>query len=83
MRVALNLHGLVVLESVTQVEEEEYEEVVKKPAVKVHLLSTPPPFLFGKSNPTKVGFGGLWKFCSDKYAPSPPPLGEEGGAEGA
>lgn len=32
VRISLNLHGLIVLENVTQLEEEEYEEVVKKPA---------------------------------------------------
>lgn len=32
VRISLNLHGLVTLESVTQLEEEEYEEIVKKPA---------------------------------------------------
>ena len=38
VRISLNLHGLVVLESVTQLEEEEYEEIVKKPApAKVNL----------------------------------------------
>ena len=30
VKVRLNLHGLVTVESVQQVEEEEYEEVVKK-----------------------------------------------------
>jgi hypothetical protein len=39
-RISLNLHGMLVLDSVTQLEEEEYEEVVKKPSSKV---SPPPP----------------------------------------
>lgn len=40
VRISLNLHGLILLESVTQLEEEEYEEVVKKPApAKVGMLN--------------------------------------------
>lgn len=33
MRLRLNLHGVVSIESVQQIEEEEYEEIVKKAAV--------------------------------------------------
>lgn len=36
VKVRLNLHGVVGVESVQQVEEEEYEERVKKAAAKVH-----------------------------------------------
>ena len=38
VQVSLNLHGLVVLQSAVVVEEEEYEEVVRKPLAKVRLL---------------------------------------------
>lgn len=38
VKVRLNLHGVVGVESVQQVEEEEYEERVKKPTVKVGML---------------------------------------------
>jgi Hsp70 protein len=33
VKVRLNLHGIVAVESVTQIEEEEYEETVKKSTV--------------------------------------------------
>jgi hypothetical protein len=37
VKVKLNLHGVVTVEHVQQIEEEEYEETVKKaPAAKVH-----------------------------------------------
>ena len=35
VKVRLNLHGVVGVESVQQVDEEEYEEKVKRPVVKV------------------------------------------------
>ena len=35
VQVSLNLHGLVVLQSAVVVEEEDYEEVVRKPLAKV------------------------------------------------
>ena len=35
VRISLNLHGLVTVDSATIVEEEEYEETIKKPAPKV------------------------------------------------
>lgn len=35
VKVRLNLHGVVGVESVQQVDEEEYEEKVKRPAAKV------------------------------------------------
>ena len=37
VQVSLNLHGLVVLQSAVVVEEEDYEEVVRKPLAKVRL----------------------------------------------
>lgn len=39
VKVKLNLHGVVGVESVQQVDEEEYEEKVKRPVVKVSGLS--------------------------------------------
>ena len=39
VKVKLNLHGVVGVESVQQVDEEEYEEKVKRPIVKVPVLS--------------------------------------------
>jgi len=38
VKVRLNLHGVVGVESVQQVDEEEYEEKVKRPIAKVHVL---------------------------------------------
>lgn len=38
VKVRLNLHGVVGVESVQQVDEEEYEEKVKRPAPKVRML---------------------------------------------
>lgn len=35
VKVKLNLHGVVGVESVQQVDEEEYEEKIKRPVVKV------------------------------------------------
>lgn len=42
VKVKLNLHGVVGVESVQQVDEEEYEEKVKRPVVKVCLLLEQP-----------------------------------------
>ena len=39
VKVKLNLHGVVGVESVQQVDEEEYEEKVKRPVVKVCLVA--------------------------------------------
>ena len=41
VKVKLNLHGVVGVESVQQVDEEEYEEKVKRPAPKVCLVLRP------------------------------------------
>ncbi len=38
VKVRLNLHGVVGVESVQQVDEEEYEEKVKRPVAKVNVL---------------------------------------------
>lgn len=38
VKVRLNLHGVVGVESVQQVDEEEYEEKVKRPIAKVNVL---------------------------------------------
>lgn len=64
VKVRLNLHGIVAVESVVQVEEEEYEETVKKapsaPA-KVSISSHNPACAF-----CKAFFGGgrrCWEYC--------------------
>ena len=38
VKVRLNLHGVVSVESAQQIEEEEYEETVQKPATQVRML---------------------------------------------
>ncbi len=46
VKVRLNLHGVVGVESVQQVDEEEYEEKVKRPVAKVNVLFSCQNFLF-------------------------------------
>ena len=46
VKVRLNLHGVVGVESVQQVDEEEYEEKVKRPVAKVNVLFSCPNLLF-------------------------------------
>ena len=68
VRLTLSLHGLVTLDSVTQVEEEEYEEVIKRPAV----AQVPPCFCADQNNPrlqnstavTERGWGVGVLLCS-------------------
>ncbi len=46
VKVRLNLHGVVGVESVQQVDEEEYEEKVKRPIAKVNVLLSCQNLLF-------------------------------------
>ena len=47
MKVKLNLHGVVGVEDAHQIEEEEYEEVVKKPAPEPSAAKVRPDTLHG------------------------------------
>lgn len=65
IRLTLSLHGLVTLDSVTQVEEEEYEEIIKRPVpAKVSLFLQFPHFPL----PPIITFAFFYRFSNFKLS---------------
>ncbi len=65
VKVRLNLHGVVGVESVQQVDEEEYEEKVKRPVAKVNMLFSRQHLLFIASYRTSAN---LLRACMTSVA---------------